>query len=374
MKIRHIAVIALFVLINVLVFWALFGRGGEKEEQKEEEVYVPHLEALQVKNESEQFKTGGYGTISSFNTIDIACEVQGKLISGKHKIKPGVKFKKGDLLFRINDAESRYSIGARKSNFINLIANILPDVKVDFGSEYQKWKDYIDQIKLNKPLPQLPAWKSEKEKIFLSNRNIIGEYFSIKSLEEQLSKFQVYAPFSGVITEVYMNDFAVVNPGAKIMQIVETGDYEVPVSIPLSQLSLIEIGTEGKIYSTDGTEKGIGKVVRISEVINRNTQSVDVYLKAIPAEGEQFIQGEYVRVEINQTGDYSGIRIPANGVMDDQVYLYSKKDSSLKKQTVQVLNENEKGVFVSGLKDDQYVIIQEVMNYSDTLKYGIILR
>lgn len=374
MKTRHIVVIILFAAVNILVVMALFSKKDPVQENGNKEDIIVHLPAIKIHNQEESFNTVGYGTVSSDHSLDLACEVQGKMFKGKHEIKPGVKFRKGDLLFYVNDVEARYSLRARKSGFINLIANMLPDIKIDFNSEFDKWQDYINSIKLNESLPQLPSWKSDKEKIFLSTRNILSEYFSIKSLEEQADKYRVYAPFSGMITEVYINDFSVVNPGTRVMKIVETGNYEIPVSVSASQLSFFDIGSKASIYTTDGILKGTGTVIRISEVIDRNTQSIQVYVRPKALDGQKFIEGEYVRVEINEAGNFEGVRIPSSAIKDNQVYIYSTIDSSLTKKGISVLNENPEGIFVTGLANDDIVITQEVKNYIDTLKYGVIIE
>jgi multidrug efflux pump subunit AcrA (membrane-fusion protein) len=349
--------------------------GGNKKDDADSkvEVFVPTLQATEVKNAEENFSVFGYGTVSSFNAVDISCEVQGKLIQGK-TLKPGVKFKQGDLLFKVNDAEARYNIRSRKSGFINIIAQLLPDIKVDFSSEYVKWENYVASIKLNEALPQLPAWKSSKEKIFLSTRNVLTEYFAIKSQEEQLKKFYVRAPYTGVITETFIANHAVVNPGTKVVRIAQTENFEIPVSVPASSISSIEIGTKGEIYTTTGELKGVGVVVRISEVINKSTQSIDVYVKPEALEGKTFIEGEYVKVAISGSGTYNGTRLPLNAVKNNEVFIYTKEDSTLQKQEVLVLDENENGVFVSGLNNKDIVITQEVLNNTDTSKYEVLLK
>lgn len=374
MKIRHIVVISLFVIVNALILMALFFRPSDEVADKEKENFIPHLDAATVLNVEENFEVSGYGTVSSFNTVDVSAEASGKMSAGKRSLKPGVKFKKGDLLFKIDDTELRYTLRSRKSTFINQLANLLPDIKVDYNSEFKKWSDYIESIKLNENLPTLPSWNSDKEKIFLSTRMILTDYFSIKSLEEQLKKYSIYAPFSGMITEVYMPDFSFVNPGAKIIRIAQTGNYEIPVSIPVSQLHLIEIGTKCKVYSTDGTEKGAGSVVRISEVINKSTQSVSVYVKPIAYDNERFIEGEYLMVKIDAQTSHTGMRIPLSAIHENQVLVYSSADSLLRPKQINVLNENENGAFVSGLKNSEIVILHEVLNYSDTTKYGVIIK
>lgn len=374
MKIRHIVIIVLFLVINLLIGMVLMNAGGKKTVEEKDQLVIPHLEAMQVNNTVEEIRVSGYGTLSSYNTVDLAAEIQGKLYAGNKALKPGMRFKKGDLLFRIDDSEARYSIRARKSTFINLLANILPDIKVDYNSEYKKWSDYLESIKLNESLPTLPAWSSEKEKVFLSTRNVLTEYFNIKSQEEQLKKYTVHAPFSGMISEVYMPEFSFVNPGAKIIKVVQTGNYEIPVAVPVSQLDMVKVGTKCTIYSTDGTERGGGSVVRISEVINRTTQSVTVYVKPGNDKDADYIEGEYLLVKIDAELTQNGCLIPRSAVQDGQVYVYSKTDSLLNKKPVQILNENEQGFFVSGISDTDTIIIQEVLNYRDTAKYGIIIK
>lgn len=374
MKIRHIVIIVLFLVINLLIGMVLMNAGGKKTVEEKDQLVIPHLEAMPVNSTVEEIRVSGYGTLSSYNTVDLAAEIQGKLYAGNKALKPGMRFKKGDLLFRIDDSEARYSIRARKSTFINLLANILPDIKVDYNSEYKKWSDYMESIKLNESLPTLPAWSSEKEKVFLSTRNVLTEYFNIKSQEEQLKKYTVHAPFSGMISEVYMPEFSFVNPGAKIIKVVQTGNYEIPVAVPVSQLDMVKVGTKCTIYSTDGTERGGGSVVRISEVINRTTQSVTVYVKPGNDKDADYIEGEYLLVKIDAELTQNGCLIPRSAVQDGQVYVYSKTDSLLNKKPVQILNENEQGFFVSGISDTDTIIIQEVLNYRDTAKYGIIIK
>lgn len=373
MKPRHIIIIGIFVLVNYFVISSL-NFGGPEEEEKTKETFYPTLQAATVNNTEETFKIIGYGTVSSFNSVDLACEVQGKLNKGKYNLKPGTKFRKGDLLFRVNDIDARYNLRARKSGFINIIANLLPDLKIDFPTEYTKWENYINTIKLNQSLPVLPNWATTKEKIFLSTRNVLTEYFAIKSLEEQINKYSVYAPFSGVITDVYVTDFSVINPGTRVMRIVETGNFEIPVSIPANQIDGVNTDTKVAIYSTAGELKGSGTVVRISEVINKNTQSIDVYIRPKSLDDKRFIEGEYVEVQLDKTDSFNGVRVPGSAIFDNQVYTYSKQDSSLTITPIQVLNSNQEGVFISGLKDQSIVITQEVLNYTDTSKYQVLIQ
>lgn len=374
MKLRHIVIIAIFVLVNLAIFKVLFSKGTEEEKEIVKKEFVSTLEAKKITNSIETFQAIGYGEVNSYNSLDVYAEVQGKLSKGKIELKPGVKFRKGDLLFSINDVEARLNLRSRKSAYINLLALILPDIKIDFNSEFNKWNNYVSSIRLNESLPQLPAWTSDKEKIFLASKNILSEYFSIKSLEEQLKKYYVYAPFSGVVMEVYTNDFSIVSPGSKIMKLGQTSNYEISVPMPVGHIANINVGSTASIYTTSDVLKGSGTVVRISEVINKNTQSVQLFIKPKAHEGQFFTNGEYVKVKVDIKGEYSGVRIPNSAVNDANIFIYNSKDSLLRKREINVLNENESGVFVSGLKDNEVVITQEVIAHQDSTKYKVLIK
>lgn len=374
MKLRHITILTLFVLVNIIVLMTLNFGSGDLDEETAETEFIQTLEATVAENKNTTFQINGFGTVTAYNAVDLACEVQGKLLPGQHRLKPGVKFRKGALLFKVDRTEAEYNLRSRKSGFINILANLLPDLKVEFPSEYNKWENYIDRLKLNEPLPELPAWKTNKEKIFISTRNVLTEYFSIKSMETQIRKYTVFAPFNGMITDVYVTESSVVNPGTRVIRIAETGNFEIPVSISATEAEQIEIGTEVTLYTTAGVERGVGTVSRMAEMINKSTQSIDVYIQPEKANGEPFVEGEYLKVAINKEQAHKGIMLPNKAISNNKVYLYSKKDSTLTQQPIDILHTADEGVFVGGIPDQSIVIKQSVLNYTDTTKYAILMR
>jgi hypothetical protein len=339
-----------------------------------DKVFLSNLSATEVENIEKEFKAMGYGNVSSFNSVDLISEVQGKLSQGKVDLKTGVKFRKGDLLYKIYDVEARYALRARKSGFINLIATILPDIKSDYANEFSKWSYYIESIKLNKNLPELPAWTSDKEKVFLSSKQVLSEYFSIKGQEEQLKKYSVYAPFNGTISQVYTTNYSVVNPGSKVIKVAQNSNFEISISIPTHQIESIKIGSKATILTTENTLKGYGKVVRISDVLNQNTQSINVFVKATPIDNQKFIEGEYVKVDLNIEGKNKGMIIPSLAIKNSSVMVFDVTDSLIHQKQISILNEDISGTFISGLTDGEIVITQEVLNHQSSTKYNVIIK
>ena len=96
---------------------------------------------------------------------------------------------------------------SQKSNLSNLITAILPDIRLDYSTEFKKWERYLKAFDMNSPIPNLPDFSSDKEKYFVSGRGVLTAYYALKNLEVRYKKHQIRAPFSGVLTE------ALVTPG-----------------------------------------------------------------------------------------------------------------------------------------------------------------
>ncbi len=138
------------------------------------------------------------------NKIELYSEVQGVLeISGK-EFKPGTSFYKGETILKINSDEFFANLQAQKSNLFNALTAIMPDIRIDFPNEYNKWQSYLQKFDIHKTLEKLPEFSSEKEKFFISGRNILTNYYNVKNSEvKRLVNTELELHFPGILTEVY---------------------------------------------------------------------------------------------------------------------------------------------------------------------------
>ena len=83
------------------------------------------------------------GNLNAKNKIAIFSEVQGVLNPSRKLFKPGTKYSRGEVLLSINSDEFRASLKSQKSNLYNLITGILPDIRLDYASEFSKWENYL---------------------------------------------------------------------------------------------------------------------------------------------------------------------------------------------------------------------------------------
>jgi hypothetical protein len=128
--------------------------------------------------------------------VNLSSEVPGRIVAVGVPLKVGQRFKKGDLLIQIYDTDARMDLQAKKSQFLNKLAQSLPDIRIDYNGRFDAWMNFFNAIDLEKDLPALPEITTGKEKVFLASRNILGDYYSIKSSEVRLAKLSSQASWN----------------------------------------------------------------------------------------------------------------------------------------------------------------------------------
>ncbi|MBL7111102.1 MAG: HlyD family efflux transporter periplasmic adaptor subunit [Bacteroidales bacterium] len=354
-----VAIVFLFVL-SAFLYMMFAGMGEESQEKQREEI------KLFVKTEKVNYTTNQAmiietGRLSSQHSVDLSAEVQGEILPGAVILREGTRFAKGDLLVRIFDEEARNNLKASKSRFLNSIAGILPDIRIDYPGSYQKYEKFFNDVKINEPLPSLPEPDSEAEKIFLASRNILNDYFSIKSAEVRLSKYHLYAPFDGTFTAVYLEPGSVANPGSRIASMIRTDKLELEVPVRIEDAYWIQIGDQVKVSTKEGNITWNGTVVRKSEFMDPATQSITVYVSLNPSKNKPLIQGQYLRAEFAAKTLKESMEIPRNAVFNNNK-VFTVVDGKLKENQIDVLKINKTTVIFSGLPEGADLVVEPLVN------------
>ena len=76
------------------------------------------------------------GRVVSTQEIVLSSEVRGKILEGDVSFKKGQQFRKNQLLIRIYDNDVLLNLKSRKSSFLQRIAGLMPDIKVDYPNSF----------------------------------------------------------------------------------------------------------------------------------------------------------------------------------------------------------------------------------------------
>lgn len=300
------------------------------------------------------------GRVSAYEKIDIAAEVTGRLLSTEKKWKDGNYFKKGELLFQIDNDDERFNLYSQRSTLLNAITQIMPDLKFDYPEAFEKWKSYLDAFDSEKTTPPLPQISSAQEKYFIAGKNILSTYYSIKSAEKKLGDYMVYAPFNGVFLTVNSFPGSIVNPGASLGRIMNTSRYELSTPINAKDFDLIRVGQTVKLIAEDLGKTYNGTINRISTQIDQTTQSIPIY---ISVSGRGLRDGMYLKGELSGNKIKDVITLPREALVS-QNQIYIVKDSMIMSKEIEVVLRNEKGVFARGISPNDEVIVSGLNSLS----------
>ena len=303
------------------------------------------------------------GRLSSIAEVDIVAEASGKIEPGTVNLKKGASFSKGDILFVVYPDEALLSLKARKSQYQNTLAGIIPDLVIDFPEAEKAFTEFFASINVEKPLPPMPEIMDNKMKIFLASRNVISEYYNIQRDELQLQRHTVRAPFKGTFIDVYMELGAYTNTGGRVARAINTDHLELEVPLKRADASWVQKGDPVSVTS-EGSYTWKGKVIRKSQFVDENTQSQTIFISIPYDQQKPLLAGEYLVATFPVRPIEGAMEIPRNSVFNSNE-VFVAREGRLAKEQINVIKLNESTLIFNGLSEGDSVVVQQLINVSE---------
>jgi hypothetical protein len=304
------------------------------------------------------------GRLTSLNELVLVAEASGKILVDNIPLKKGSRFSKGDVLFTIYPDEVALELKSAKSRFLNSLANLLPDLAIDYP-EYEKiFRDFFSSVDINGELPDFPSVKNEKLRIFLASRDILSEYYNILRDELSLSRHTISAPFDGTYMEVYLEAGAYTNTGGRVAYAIRTDLLELEVPLYRFDADWVKVGDPATVYSSNGHTSWKGVVVRKNQFIDHDNQQQGIFIR-IRNDGEtELLAGEYLRASMPGHPVEEVMEVPRNVVFNtNEVFIVN--ESRLHKRTIDIVKHNENTILFKGLKPGRMVVMQPLINVKE---------
>ena len=260
-------------------------------------------------------------------------------------------------MLNVNSDEFLASLKSQKSNLYNLITSILPDIRLDYSSEFNKWESYLKSYDINKSTRELPEFSSDKEKYFISGRGILTAYYNVKNLEVRLSKHQIKAPFSGVLTESLVTSGSLIRAGQKLGEFIDTGIYELEVSINSEFADLLKVGNSVALNNLNKSKEYKGKVVRVNGRIDQVSQTIKAY---IDVKDPDLKEGMFLEANLIAKSESDAIEISRKLLIDNKAVYIVKNDSILTLQEINPVYFGAESVIIKGLKKNDKILTQNL--------------
>tara|TARA_R110002051_G_scaffold181460_1_gene250968 strand:- start:46911 stop:48041 length:1131 start_codon:yes stop_codon:yes gene_type:complete len=297
------------------------------------------------------------GTVVAKRRVELYAEVQGVFNKGSKLFKPGETYAQGETIIRIDATEYAASVQSAKSNLYNLLTSIMPDLRLDYPTIFEKWQKYLTNFDMNTTTPSLPEMSSEKEKYFISGRGIVTSYYTVKNLEQRLGKFRISAPFNGIVTEALVTEGTLIRSGQKLGEFINTDVYELEVSVSKGYSDLLKIGESVSLTNLEQNQEFEGTVSRINGSVDQASQTIRAFIEV---KDKRLKEGMYLEAKLNAKQETNAIEIN-RGLLLENNQIFVVRDSILDLLEVTPVYFSDKTVVLKNIPEGTVMISRPVV-------------
>jgi multidrug efflux system membrane fusion protein len=339
------------IIVPIVLLSLVATSCGKKEKQEEKIVRPVQYEKvlLMGHNKVRTFS----GTSRTGKVINLSFRSRG--IVAVFNLKLGQKVKKGQLLAKLDNVQSRLSYEQALTQ------------QNSAESQMNTAKLSLNRVRLlyEKGSASLSDFEAAKNSFKTANQGFEATKRGVAIQQEQVRFGYLYAPENGVISTVNTEIDENVAAGQPIATLNAGTDMEIFIGIPESAINGIEQGMQVDVsFSSlpDGNFKG--KVTEIAPAVDQNTSTYPVRV-AIKNSSKKVKSGMAANVTFNldtSVNQDKKLVVPAYAVGEDSdgrfVYIIEKKEDKnfIKKQHIKIGNLTSEGFEVkSGLTEGQKI-------------------
>ena len=328
------------------------------------------VRVVRVEPQKKDVIVSGFGEIVSRSIVPLAAEVSGRITSVHEKLQVGGVIHRGEVLCTINDQDYRLEFESASTR--------LKSLKRDLELARREFSRQSALYKKNRVGTQSGVEKAEQ-----AVNAITSQLSQVRQAAEaaklKLSRCTLFAPFTGRITRLNVEQGEYVTPGKELLTIVDDADLEVKVSLDsreaVNWLRFKPTAGEGSWFGLPEetecritwTEKedvtGTGRLDRVVRFDSKTrTLVVAVRLDGGASSAVPLVQGMFCRVDIAGRALTNVFIVPRQAVtFDNNVYVVEDHRLHTRKVTVTRMQGDE--AFIgTGLKAGDVVITTRLEN------------
>lgn len=346
---KTIWIIASIVIVGLVAFKLISNK--KRTESKvyqfdKEKLISVKVDTIQLKNINEQ--STYTGTFEPNREVKISAETQGKITA--ILVDVGSYVQKGQPLLKLDNSLLQLQLQAVEVQIEGLQNDVNRYTALAEA-------DAVQGVQLEKSKLGLKAAKVQKA-----------------TLEDQINKTTIRAPFSGVVTAKLSELGAFAAPGIPLLQITDISTLKFTINVSESNLKQFQSDLKYSISADilphmplDGNLLMIGSKANMGNSFPvqfhvKNTNNLDIK------------SGMFGKIELSSENTEQGILIPSSAIIVDgnkaQVYVASDGKSTLRSITVSK-NIGDKSLITNGLNIGDIIITNGFINLFDGASISI---
>lgn len=325
------------------------------------------------------------GTVLPAHQVTLQPEVQGRVVYRSENLVPGGRFKKGEVLLRIDASE--YALRAKQSASQVEQAEqqlLLEESRGELA--LHEWK-LIGEDGAASDVGRSVALRKPQRKEAEARMKLADVDRSLAVLN--VGRATLTAPFNGFVKEGSVNVGQYISPASSLGVLVGSDEFWIQVSVPVEKLSSIMVpgfnaekdeGSKVSVWQEIGDERIVrmGELVRLYGDVDPAGRMARVLTRVVDplgleskGEGPEFplLLGSYVHVDIEGQEMIDVIEVPRSAVHAGRyVYLIGAGDELVIRDVTIAWRKPESLLISEGLKDGDEIITSRLGNAVEGLK------
>jgi len=351
-------------IINILTISAILfiSCGKEKEETTKVEPAILVKVSGVSKDDHSAFVTAS-GKIEAENSATLATRMMGYV--NKVHVKVGQKVTAGQMLVSVNNADLQAKKAQVDASILQATAGFNNAKK-----DYDRFTVLFSQQSASQK--ELDDMTSRYE---MAKAGLEGAKQMRNEVMAQFSYSNITAPFSGEVTNTFVKEGDMANPGMPLVSVEGANQLQVIAMVSENDINNIKIGMSAKVLIKSNNQELAGKVVEVSGSA-KNTGGQYLVKISLINPGVKVLSGMYANVQfpitITQTAattQSDKVLVPANALIRQGqltgLYTIGSNNTAILRWLRTGKSYGDQVEILSGLSsDEQYIVSAEGKLYN----------
>lgn len=220
------------------------------------------------------------GPIIVENQVDVTAQREG--VVAKIVAETGVPVKRGQLLAQLDDRQLSADLEAARAKTRSIafdLKNWEAEAKV-LEADYARARKLWDAQVITKEQLEHAQYKAESDQwdVKRVQELLINSQNSERSLELELEKTQVRAPFDGIVARRYVRGGEAVVRDQRLFWVTAIAPLRVRVTLPARFIGQIKAGSSASVVAAEGAQgpEYRAKVLQVSPVVDPSSDTIEV--------------------------------------------------------------------------------------------------
>ena len=338
---------------------------GPKPELREPTAHRPAVLTSTMVASDHALRLPAYGEMQARAETAIVAELSGRVVEVSESLRPGARFQAGDVLVRLERADSKDLVTAAQARLQQARAQLTLEQAAS-DAAVADWK-----ANRQEEVPALVARRPQLEAAEAATRMAETELAIAK---RNLERTVLVAPFDGRCVRRQVEVGSWTAPGAVLGLVHETRMAEVAISVPQTQFWAFgwprqeggpPIEVEIRSAGDEGDAVWKGNLVRMEPHLDpRNRMATAIVEIPDPfdnlAGGPALSPGMFVSAEIHGRTLHSVYRIPRSALHDGDRVRLVDVDGKAHSRKVETVHSTPTHLLVRGLQDGELLILSPI--------------